>query len=435
MNHFKYKNGILHAEDVALPLIAENVGTPFYCYSTATLSRHYRVFTEAFDDMDTMVCYALKANSNQAILATLAQLGSGADVVSLGELRRALSAGIPARKIMFSGVGKTAEEMEASLIAGIFCFNVESVPELKQLSAIASAMGKTAPVSFRINPDISAGGHEKISTGRKGDKFGIPFEEAQSVYELAATLSGIQITGIDMHIGSQIEDLKPFDDAFSKLNGLIRHLRHTGHSIDHVDLGGGLGIPYKQDNSPPPEPAAYAQTVKRHVSELDCQIVFEPGRMIAGNAGILVGEVIYVKESAGKTFVIGNVAMNDLIRPTLYDAWHEIRPITEPQAGAPMVTADLVGPICETGDFMAKERTMHTLAPGDLYALGSAGAYGAVQASTYNSRPLIPEVLVNGQHWHIVRPRMEIEEIIERDSVPEWLSNSACDDPKARGVA
>jgi len=421
MNHFEYRNGILHAEDVPLPLIAREVGTPFYCYSTATLTRHYNVFSGAFGDIPSLVCYAMKANSNQAVLKTLAQLGCGADVVSGGELKRALAAGIAPDKIMFSGVGKTAAELDAGLAADILCFNVESVPELHALSQRAEAAGKRARVSFRINPDVDAGTHAKISTGKKEDKFGIPWADAREIYALAAKLDGIEVTGIDMHIGSQITDLEPFDRAFSRLEGLIRQLREDGHAIEHVDLGGGLGIPYRKDNMPPPDPGAYADIVKKHVRALDCRIIFEPGRLIAGNAGILVGSVIYVKQASGKAFVIGDTAMNDLIRPTLYEAWHEVMPVAEPGAGTETVTADLVGPVCETGDYIARDRQITAMAAGDLYAIGSAGAYGAVQSGTYNTRPLVPEVLVNGNRFHVVRPRVEIEELIAMDSVPDWL--------------
>ena len=421
MNHFHYIDGILHAENVSIPEIAAEVGTPFYCYSTATLTRHYNVFAEAFSDIDAKICYAMKANSNQAVLTTLAKLGCGADVVSVGELNRALTAGMPAEKIMFSGVGKTKTEMIAALEAGIFCFNVESVPELHQLSACATEMGKIAPVSLRINPDVDAQTHAKISTGKAGDKFGIPREDAIEVYALAASLPGLKVSGIDMHIGSQIEKLEPFDKAFARLRELISELRTQGHDIDHVDVGGGLGIPYKNDNSPPPEPEAYAQIVKKHVKELNCEVAFEPGRMIAGNAGILVGEVIYIKPSGEKTFIIANTAMNDLIRPTLYDAWHEIRPVEETILSQPPLKGDLVGPVCETGDFIAKDRNLPALKAGDLFAVGSAGAYGAVQAGTYNTRALVPEVLVNGNDFHIVRPRQSIEELIAMDSLPNWL--------------
>ena len=421
MNHFHYINGILHAENTPLPLIAEKVGAPFYCYSTATIERHYNVFADAFSDMETKICYAVKANSNQGVLATLANLGSGADVVSLGELKRALAAGIPAEKIMFSGVGKTSLEIEESLKANIFCFNVESIPELYQISAIASKMGKTASISLRINPDVEAGGHEKISVGKKTDKFGIAWTDATKIYQLAASLPGIKITGIDMHIGSQIENLTPFDEAFARLGELISTLRSQGHAIDHVDVGGGLGIPYKHDNNPPPEPTEYSKVIKKHVKELDCEVVFEPGRMIVGNAGILVGEVIYVKQTPEKTFLIANTAMNDLIRPTLYDAWHEIRPVDESVLNRDPVYGDLVGPVCESGDFIAKERNLPALNPGELYAISSAGAYGAVQSGTYNTRALVPEVLVKDNQFHVIRPRVEIEELIAMDSTPDWF--------------
>ena len=421
MNHFHYVNGILHAENVSIPDIAKEVGTPFYCYSTATLTRHYNVFADAFSDIDAKVCYAMKANSNQAVLTTLAKLGCGADVVSQGELKRAIAAGISPEKIMFSGVGKTADEMRAALEAGIFCFNVESVPELHQLSAVATEMGKVAPVSLRINPDVDAETHAKISTGKAGDKFGIPREDAIQVYALAASLPGLKVSGIDMHIGSQIEKLEPFDKAFARLKELITELRAEGHEIDHVDVGGGLGIPYKNDNSPPPEPEAYAQIVKKHVKELDCEVAFEPGRMIAGNAGILVGEVIYIKPSGEKTFIIADTAMNDLIRPTLYDAWHEIRPVEEKILSQQPIKGDLVGPVCETGDFMAKDRNLPALKAGDLFAIGSAGAYGAVQAGTYNTRALVPEVIVNDNEFHVIRPRQSIDDLIAMDSLPNWL--------------
>lgn len=363
----------------------------------------------------------MKANSNQAVLATLAKLGCGADVVSGGELQRALEAGIAPADIMFSGVGKTAAEIDAALDAGIFCINIESVPELHQVSECAAAKGMDAPVSFRINPDIDAKTHAKISTGKASDKFGIPWAEAGNVYALAASLPGIRITGIDMHIGSQITELQPFDEAFSRLGDLIRQLRGDGHTIDHVDLGGGLGIPYKNDNTPPPDPAAYSEVVKKHVRTLDCEVIFEPGRLIAGNAGVLVGAVIYVKESGGKTFLIADTAMNDLIRPTLYEAWHEIRPVIQPDEKTAYVTGDLVGPVCETGDYIAKDRNLPKMKKNDLFAIGSAGAYGAVQSGTYNSRLLVPEVLVRGREFHIVRPRTTVEELIGLDSIPPWL--------------
>ena len=421
MNHFDVINGILHAEDVPLPAIAEAVGTPFYCYSTATLERHFKVFSEAFGDIPTLVCYAMKANSNQAVLKVLAAMGSGADVVSGGELSRALKAGIAADKILFSGVGKTREELDMALEADILCFNVESEPELYLLSERAVALGKTARISFRINPHVEAGTHEKLSTGKAGDKFGIDWHKALEIYALGASLPGIKIIGIDMHIGSQIENLAPFDEAFSRLGNLIGELRGQGHEISHVDVGGGLGIAYRKDNNSVPEPDQYAQIVQHHVRELGCQVIFEPGRLIAGNAGILVGSILYRKELDNKTVLIGDVAMNDLLRPTLYHAWHEITAVEDQRNGAPAIHGDLVGPVCETGDFIARGRPLPALEAGDLYAIGSAGAYGAVQSGTYNTRALVPEVLVSGDKFHVVRPRLEVEEIIAQDSLPDWL--------------
>ncbi|EPE95649.1 diaminopimelate decarboxylase [Rhizobium grahamii] len=421
MNHFQYLDGVLHAENVPIPEIAKAVGTPFYCYSTATLERHYRVFAEALSGVDAMVCYAMKANSNQAVLKTLGNLGAGIDVVSEGELRRALAAGIPASRIMFSGVGKTPREMDYALEAGIYCFNVESEPELEILNQRAVKAGKKAPVSFRINPDVDARTHAKISTGKKENKFGISWERARAVYARAATLPGIEVTGIDMHIGSQITDLQPFEDAFKLLRELVGTLRADGHAIHHVDVGGGLGIPYRDDNNPPPSPEAYAAVVTSALRELNCKIVTEPGRLIVGNAGILVTEVVYVKDGGEKTFVIVDGAMNDLIRPTLYEAYHEIRPVVISAANAPRIKADVVGPVCETGDFLALDREMAIPKPGDLFAVSTAGAYGAVQAGTYNSRLLVPEVLVKGGDFHVIRPRGTYEELIGLDSVPAWL--------------
>ncbi|MGF9694753.1 diaminopimelate decarboxylase [Rhizobium sp. 0TCS1.26] len=422
MNHFQYIDGVLHAENVAIPEIAKAVGTPFYCYSTATLERHYRVFAEAFADIDAMVCYAMKANSNQAVLKTLGRLGAGVDVVSGGELRRALAAGIPANRIMFSGVGKTASEMDLALEAGIYCFNVESEPELEVLNSRALKMGRKAHVSFRINPDVDAKTHAKISTGKKENKFGISYESARPVYAHAATLPGITVSGIDMHIGSQITDLQPFEDAFRLLRELVENLRADGHEIRHVDVGGGLGIPYKDDNEPPPAPEAYAAVVKAQLKSLGCRIVTEPGRLIVGNAGILVTEVVYVKDAGEKTFVIVDGAMNDLIRPTLYDAYHGIREVVLPAHDASRIKADVVGPVCETGDYLALDRDIAKPEPGDLFAIASAGAYGAVQAGTYNSRLLVPEVLVNGDRFHVIRPRGTYEDLIALDSLPDWLA-------------
>ncbi|MGV2066268.1 MULTISPECIES: diaminopimelate decarboxylase [Agrobacterium] len=421
MNHFGYIDGVLHAENVPVPEIAKAVGTPFYVYSTATLERHYKVFSGAFADVDAMVCYAMKANSNQAVLKTLAKLGAGIDVVSGGELRRALAAGVPASRIMFSGVGKTVAEMDYALEAGIYCFNIESEPELEVLNLRAVKVGKRAHVSFRINPDVDARTHAKISTGKKENKFGISYERARAVYAHAATLPGIEVTGIDMHIGSQITELQPFEDAFRLLRELVEALRTDGHTISHVDIGGGLGIPYREDNNPPPLPDAYAHIVKNELKSLNCKIVTEPGRLIVGNAGILVTEVIYVKDGGEKTFVIVDGAMNDLIRPTLYEAYHGIRPVVQPAENTPRIKADIVGPVCETGDYLALDREMAAPQPGDLIAVSSAGAYGAVQAGTYNSRLLVPEVLVKDDKFHVIRPRGTYEELIALDSVPAWL--------------
>ncbi|MCA0317921.1 MAG: diaminopimelate decarboxylase [Proteobacteria bacterium] len=421
MHHFAYRDGVMHAEDVSLDRIAAEVGTPFYCYSTATLERHYRVFSEAFAGIDTLVCYAMKANSNQAVIKTLARLGAGMDVVSGGELKRALAAGVPGERIMFSGIGKTEAEHGAALEAGVFCVNVESEPEVEQLSRVASAMGRTAHISFRVNPDVDARTHAKISTGKKGDKFGIPISTAREAYARAAKLPGIHIAGIDMHIGSQITDLAPFDNAFALMAEFVGTLRADGHVIDHVDVGGGLGIPYKDDNEPPPDPMRYAEVVKRHTAGLGARVVMEPGRMMVGNAGILVTRVIYVKKTEGHTFVIVDGAMNDLIRPTLYEAHHEIRPVKEPEPGAPKPKVDVVGPICESGDYLALGRKLPEVKPGDLIAVMTAGAYGAVQAGTYNTRPLSPEVLVRGADFAVVRPRLDVEAIIAMDRLPEWL--------------
>jgi diaminopimelate decarboxylase len=422
LNHFEYRDSALHAEDVAVADIAAKVGTPFYCYSTATLTRHFKVFSDSLAGLNTLICYAMKANSNQAVIKTLARLGAGADVVSEGELRRALAAGVPASKIVFSGVGKTASEMDFALAAGIHCFNVESRPELELLSARAVAAGKVAPVSIRINPDVDAKTHKKISTGRKENKFGIPFEDARQAYARAAELPRVKAVGIDMHIGSQIVDLEPFDAAIKLLAGLAVTLRGDGHSISHVDVGGGLGIPYRADNDPPPFPDAYGAIVRKHTQSLGMKVLLEPGRLIVGNAGILVTSVIYVKGGDHKNFVIVDAAMNDLIRPTLYDAHHDIRPVIESEVNAPRITADVVGPVCETGDFLALAREMPLPEVGDLLSIGTAGAYGAVQASTYNSRLLVPEVLVNGNKFHVVRPRTTYEELIGLDSVPDWLA-------------
>jgi diaminopimelate decarboxylase len=421
MHHFAYRNGVMHAEAIDLLTLADAVGTPFYCYSTATLERHYRVFAGAFADVSALVCYAMKANSNQAVIKTLAALGAGADVVSEGELKRARVASIAPEKIMFSGVGKTARELALAVDEGILCVNVESEAELALLSSIAAAKGRVANVSLRVNPDIDAKTHHKIATGKSENKFGIPLSRAREVYERAAKLPGLKVTGVDMHIGSQITDLTPFDNAFAILSEFVGALRADGHTIEHVDLGGGLGIPYRDDNEPPPHPEAYAATVKRATKDLGCTLIFEPGRLLVGNAGILVTRVIYLKRGEAKTFVIVDAAMNDLVRPTLYDAHHEIMPVRESRAGARRIVADVVGPVCESGDFLALGRTLAEPQPGDLLAVMTAGAYGAVQAGTYNSRALVPEVLVRDAQWALVRPRMEVDDIIALDRLPGWL--------------
>ena len=420
MHHFAYRDGVMHAEDVDLTALAREVGTPFYCYSTATLARHYRVFAEAFADVPSLVCFALKANSNQAVIATLASLGAGADIVSGGELSRALQAGVPPNKIVFSGIGKTREEMSAALKAGIYCFNVESEPELRALSEIAASMNVKAPVSVRINPDVDAKTHAKIATGKSENKFGIPISRAREVYAEAAKLPGICVAGIDMHIGSQITELSPFDNATALMAELARDLRAAGHTIEHLDLGGGLGIPYRNDNMPPPLPAEYAEVVKKHTKGLGAKLVFEVGRMIVGNAGILVSQVIYWKQGEAKNFLIVDAAMNDLIRPTLYEAYHEILPVTEPHANTPWVSADVVGPVCESGDYLALDRRLPQMKEGDLVAVMTAGAYGAVQASTYNTRALIPEVLVREREYAVVRPRFDAAAIIGLDRKAPW---------------
>jgi diaminopimelate decarboxylase len=420
VHHFETRDGLLHAEGVPIPLIAEAVGTPFYCYSTATLTRHYRVFEAAFADVPHLICYAVKANSNQAVIATLARLGAGADIVSEGELRRALAAGVPSERILFSGNGKTERELGFALGMGIHCFNVESEAELETLARVAQAAGREAPVALRINPDIDPGTHDKIATGRREDKFGIPWERARTLYARAGQLPGIRVIGLDMHIGSQITELAPFDAAFARLGKLIGELRVDGHTIEHVDLGGGLGIPYYDDREPPPLPSDYAEVVRRHVSRLGCQVVFEPGRLIAGNAGILVTRVLHVKEGATRTFVIVDAGMNDLIRPTLYDAYHRIAPVADPAADE--IVCDVVGPVCESGDFLGRNVRLARPEPGDLLAVYSAGAYGAVLSSTYNSRLLVPEVLVNGDRWEVVRPRPTYEDLIGLDRLPDWLT-------------
>jgi diaminopimelate decarboxylase len=421
MHHFAYRNGVLHAEAVDLVQLAQAVGTPFYCYSTATLRRHYEVFAGAFADVKALICYSLKANSNQAVVKTLAGLGAGADVVSGGELKRARAAGIPPEKIMFSGIGKTAAELALAVDEGVLCVNVESEAELELLSSIATGKGRVVNISVRVNPDVDARTHAKIATGKAENKFGIPISRARAVYAQAAALPGLKVAGVDMHIGSQITELQPFDDAFALLSEFVRSLRADGHAISHVDLGGGLGIPYREDNEPPPHPDAYADIVKRATRDLGCTLIFEPGRLIVGNAGILVTRVIYLKRGEAKSFVIVDAGMNDLIRPTLYEAHHDIRPVLEPPPEAARIVADVVGPVCESGDFLALDRDMVELRPGDLIAVMTAGAYGAVQAGTYNTRALVPEVLVREGEWALVRPRLEVSDLIALDRLPPWL--------------
>ncbi len=422
MHHFTIKNGVMHAEDVDLAELAAAVGTPFYCYSTATLARHYEVFDAAFAGLPHLICYSVKANSNQAVLKTLAGLGAGMDVVSGGELRRALAAGVPPAKITFSGVGKTQAEMAFALAHDILCFNVESEPELALLSELARSQNRIARIALRVNPDVDAKTHAKIATGKAENKFGIPIDGARGVYTQAAGLPGIKVTGVDIHIGSQITDLAPFDAAFGLIADFVRLLRADGHAMDHIDLGGGLGIPYALWEDPESyHPERYAEVVKARLAPLNCQLIFEPGRLIAGNAGILVTRVLFVKRGEAKTFVIVDAAMNDLVRPTLYDAHHQVVAV-RPASAAPEMIADVVGPVCETGDYLALSRKMAEPSPGDLLAIMSAGAYGAVQAGTYNSRLLVPEVLVNGSQYALVRPRGTYEELIGLDKIPAWLS-------------
>ncbi|WP_170601137.1 diaminopimelate decarboxylase [Ruegeria arenilitoris] len=421
MDHFLYRDGVLCAEDVPVAEIAAAVGTPFYVYSTATLLRHYNLFDEALAGTDHVVCYAMKAASNQAILKTLAQAGAGMDVVSGGEYLRAKAAGVPGEKIVFSGVGKTAEEIRIALTGGIRQFNVESEPEMEVINAVAQELGVIAPITVRVNPDVDAKTHAKIATGKSENKFGIPIARAPEVYAHAASLPGLKVVGIDVHIGSQLTDLEPFRLAYSKVAELTEQLRAQGHDIHRLDLGGGLGIPYARSNEAPPLPLEYGAMIKETLGHLGCEIEIEPGRLIAGNAGLMVSKVIYVKSGEGRDFLILDGAMNDLIRPAMYDAYHDIVPIIEPAPGGEQRPYDIVGPVCETGDTFAKQRAMPPLNPGDLVAFRSAGAYGAVMSSEYNTRPLIPEVLVHGDQFAVIRERPTFDEIINRDTIPEWL--------------
>ncbi len=421
MDHFLYRDGALFAEDVPISEIAAAVGTPFYVYSTATLLRHFKLFDDALEGADHLVCYAMKAASNQAILKTLAQAGAGMDVVSGGEYLRAKAAGVPGDKIVFSGVGKTADEIRTALTGGIRQFNVESEPEMEVINAVATELGVVAPITVRVNPDVDAKTHAKIATGKSENKFGIPISRASEVYAHAASLPGLEVIGIDVHIGSQLTELEPFELAYTKVAELTEQLRAEGHNIRRLDLGGGLGIPYTRSNDAPPLPLEYGALIKKTLGHLGCEIEIEPGRLIAGNAGLMVSKVIYVKSGEGRDFLILDGAMNDLIRPAMYEAHHDIVAVQEPTAGVEQQPYDIVGPVCESGDTFAKQRNMPPLAPGDLIAFRSAGAYGAVMASEYNTRPLIPEVLVNGDQFAVIRERPSFDEIINRDTIPEWL--------------
>lgn len=419
MDHFTYKNGVLHAEDIALDVLAKSVGTPFYCYSHATLLRHFTVFAEALQEINPLICYAVKANDAIAVIKTLARAGSGADVVSGGEALRALVAGVPSDKIVFSGVGKTREEMVFALEQNIFQFNVESEAELRTLSEVALGLGKTAHIALRVNPDVTSDTHVKISTGHKESKFGVPIANAPALYAVAKSLPGINVQGVSVHIGSQLTQLAPFAAAFARIVELVHELRAASHAITTLDLGGGLGIPYGNTEAPP-TPIEYAQLVKKITRDLDCRLIFEPGRLLVGNAGILITRVINLKQNDGRQFVIVDAGMNDLIRPALYDAYHAIIPVQE-NAGAALALADIVGPVCETGDIFAVERKLPPVKAGDLLVFRTAGAYGATMASTYNSRPLLAEVMVNGSDYAIIRARQTYEELLARDTLPEWL--------------
>ena len=421
MDHFIYRNGVLHAEDVAITEIAASVGTPFYVYSQATLTRHFRVFDEALSGLKHLICYAMKANSNIAILKILGDLGAGMDVVSGGEYLRAKAAGVPGNRIVFSGVGKTREEMALAIKNGIRQFNVESETELKVLNEVALSLCAIAPITLRVNPDVDAKTHAKIATGKSENKFGIPIAKSQEVYALAASMAGIEVVGIDVHIGSQLTDLEPFRLAYEKVAELTKTLRQDGHNIRRLDLGGGLGIPYENSNQSPPTPEDYAKVIHETVGNLDCEIEIEPGRLLAGNAGLMISSVIYNKSGEGRDFMIVDAAMNDLIRPAMYEAYHEIIPVLESNAQSKTSDYDVVGPVCETGDTFAKKRTLTSVADGEMVAFRSAGAYGAVMASEYNTRPLIPEVLVHEDQFSIIRKRPSVESIIKRDLIPDWL--------------
>lgn len=417
---FAYRAGELHAEEVPLPRIAEAVGTPFYCYSATGMERQYRRFAAAFSDRPALVCFAVKANSNLAVIRTLARLGAGADVVSEGEFRRALAAGVPAGRIVFSGIGKTAAEMELALVQGAHQINVESEPELRLLDEVARRLGRVAPIAIRVNPDVDARTHAKIATGRTENKFGIDLAHAADAFRLAARLPGLDPLGVAVHIGSQLTELEPFEIAFGRVIELLRTLRAEGVALKRLDLGGGIGIRYRDER--PPAVEDYAALVKRLTDGLDLRLAFEPGRFIVGNAGVLVARVLYLKEGATRRFLIADAAMNDLLRPALYDAWHDVVPVRAPPAGAERRRAEVVGPVCETGDCLAAQRLLPEMAPGDLLAVLSAGAYGAVMSSSYNTRLLVPEILVRGAEFAVVRPRPSYAALLSQDVVPPWLA-------------
>lgn len=421
-HHFEYRDRELFAEDVAIADIATAVGTPFYCYSTATLTRHYRVFEEAFADLDAQIYYSVKANSNLAVIRTLAGLGAGADIVSAGELRRAMIAGIAADRIVFSGVGKTDAEIDAALDAGILQFNIESAPELAAISRLAVARNVVAPVAVRVNPNVDAATHAKITTGTDQNKFGISWPQVGDICAEINALPGVELVGLAMHIGSQLLDLAPFETAFAAIREMVIALRADGHAIKRLDIGGGLGIPYGKEDPPPP--AAYAALAVRHLADLECHIMLEPGRLIVGNAGLMITRIVYVKEAPTRRFVIVDAAMNDLLRPSLYDAAHEIIPVAKAKNDAEYLPADVVGPVCESGDTFATQRALPPLCTNDLLAFATAGAYGAVMASSYNSRPLVPEVLVNGKDFAVVRARPTYDEMLAGETIPDWFADS-----------
>jgi len=421
MRHFEFKNGEMHAENVPLAKIAAEVGTPCYVYSTATFERHFNVFKNSVSGINSLIAYSVKANSNIGILATLSKLGAGADVVSGGELQRALTAGIPANKIVFSGVGKTEHEIEAAANAKIKIFNVESIPELYAINEVAARMNYLAPIAFRVNPDVTAGGHKKISTGKKEDKFGIAWNKAEHAYAIAKSCSNIEIVGIDVHIGSQIDHLEPFEKAISKVGNLIKKLHANGHNIRCFDIGGGLGIPYGNETITPPDPSNYGAMVKQLTKKMNVEIIFEPGRMISGNAGILLSKVLYVKKGEDRNFLIIDAAMNDLLRPALYDAFHEIEPVRKKPEKEQVEKYDVVGPICESSDTFTKSRKLSKINQGELIVMHTAGAYGASQSSQYNTRPLIPEVLVKDNKYEVIRKRPTINDILKSENIPNWL--------------